>query len=110
MLQSTVEKKRAVPSCVIPLTPKMHSFKSLRLLKSLSVCLTHLETFSTGFFRTYIQIHHTRKSMITTNYPNLIAEDLKPPAQSGASKSLLHNRNSTAGLIRQFFFYCGQTG
>lgn len=60
---------------------------------------------------TYFRHLHTNTShpwagMMTRNRPNLSNEGLEPPTQPGASKGLLHNRNSPAGLIR-WFFSCG---
>lgn len=69
--------------------------------KSSSTFVPHLRTNSS----------HTWTSMMNLNYPNLKFQNLNPPMQPGTSKGLLHNRNSPAGLTRQFpLFRCGQTG
>lgn len=102
VLQTATEKKRAAQTAVVPLTPKMYS------IKSSSVCLTHLETFSTVVPHLHTNTLHTWTCTITLNYPNLNVVDLKPHSQ-GASEGLLHNRNSIAGLIRQFFTTDRQT-
>lgn len=88
--------------------PQLHLWLKNVVLWSSSVRLTHLETFTTLAAHLHTNTSHSRTTTMTLNHHNLNVQDLKPPIQPGASKGLLHNRNSHVGLRRPCFC-CGQT-